>query len=356
MTKHLTIRLSLLLLLLFHTATVRAWSVTAVADANVAHAYLNNVASGSTADTKTDVTAIKLSNYYDKILTDLGLKENASGQSLYIRWYIENADGTLANIDGKLTPATTAKGHITDTQCLYWCSTLTTTPFNSANSAAILDLNYKNAGTVGQKVVALIAKIDNTNPLTTANGAVTAEPAKFQLKYSFRLVDQTNARACYITTDASHLTADQAYFTCSKNATYFDITADCESYKNNFSRLYLVDRATGQMIENSQDYITPIKTDWPILGAFYKTPQGQTFYSRTTATTNPQSLRITLPAGKTLSDIKVVRLYSDNNTGLVAGNLVNVNTKYPDYFVAQDPVAWSSVTEYTYKPYTFQHS
>lgn len=288
MTKHLTIRLSLLLLLLFHTATVRAWSVTAVADANVAHAYLNNVASGSTAKTKTDVTAIKLSNYYDKILTDLGLKENASGQSLYIRWYIENADGTLANIDGKLTPATTAKGHITDTQCLYWCSTLTTTPFNSANSAAILDLNYVNAGTVGQKVVALIAKIDNTNPITTANGAVTAEPAKFQLKYSFRLVDQTNAQACYITTDASHLTANQAYFTCSKNATYFDITADCESYKNNFSRLYLVDRATGQMIENSQDYITPIKTDWPILGAFYKTPQGQTFYSRTSATTNPK--------------------------------------------------------------------
>ena len=116
MTKHLTIRLSLLLLLLFHTATVRSWSVTAVADANVAHAYLNNVASGSIAETKTDVTAIKLSKYYDRILADLGLKENASGQSLYIRWYIENADGTLANIDGKLTPATTAKGHITDTQ------------------------------------------------------------------------------------------------------------------------------------------------------------------------------------------------------------------------------------------------
>lgn len=70
MTKHLTIRLSLLLLLLFHTATVRAWSVTAVADANVAHAYLNNVASGSTAKTKTDVTAITLSKYYARILTD----------------------------------------------------------------------------------------------------------------------------------------------------------------------------------------------------------------------------------------------------------------------------------------------
>ena len=354
MTKHLTIRLSLLLLLLFHTATVRAWSVTAVADANVAHAYLNNVASGSIAETKTDVTAIKLSKYYDKILADLGLKENASGQSLYIRWYIENADGTLANIDGKLTPATTGKGHITDTQCLYWCNTLTTTPFNSANSAAILDLNYKNAGTVGQKVVALIAKIDDTNPLTTANGAVTAEPAKFQLKYSFRLVDQTNARACYITTDASHLTANQTYFTCSKNATNFEITADGGYDK--FSRLYLVDRATGQMIENSQDYIAPVNTLWPVLGAFYKTPQGQTFYSRTTATTNAQSLRITLPAGKTVNDIKVVRLYSNNVDGLVAGNLVHVNKKYPDYFVAQDPVAWSSVTEYTYKPYTFQHS
>ena len=149
MTKHLTIRLSLLLLLLFHTATVRALSVTAVADANVAHAYLNNVASGSTANTKTDVTAIKLSNYYAKILADLGLKENASGQSLYIRWYIENADGTLANIDGKLTPATTDKGHITDTQCLYWCNTLSTTPFNSANKAAILDLNCRHCGPEG---------------------------------------------------------------------------------------------------------------------------------------------------------------------------------------------------------------
>ena len=354
MTKHLTIRLSLLLLLLFHTATVRALGVTAVADANVAHAYLNNVASGSIAETKTDVTAIKLSKYYDRILADLGLKENASGQSLYIRWYIENADGTLANIDGKLTPATTDKGHITDTQCLYWCSTLTTTPFNSANKAAILDLNYKNAGTVGQKVVALIAKIDNTDPLTTANGAVTAEPAKFQLKYSFRLVDQTNARACYITTDASHLTANQAYFTCSKNATNFEITADAGN--NKFSRLYLVDRTTGLMIENSQDYIAPVSTLWPVLGAFYKTPQGQTFYSRTTATTNAQSLRITLPAGKTVRDIKVVRLYSNDVNGLVAGNLVNVNTKYPDYFVAQDPGAWSSMTEYTYKPYAFQHS
>ena len=69
MTKHLTIRLSLLLLLLFHTATVHAWSVTAVADADVAHAYLNNVASGSTDNPKTDVTAITLSKYYAKILT-----------------------------------------------------------------------------------------------------------------------------------------------------------------------------------------------------------------------------------------------------------------------------------------------
>lgn len=359
MTKHLTIRLSLLLLLLFHTATVRAWSVTAVADANVAHAYLNNVASGSIAETKTDVTAIRLSKYYAKILTDLGLKENASGQSLYIRWYIENADGTLANIDGKLTPATTAKGHITDTQCLYWCNTLTTTPFNSANSAAILDLNYKNAGTVGQKVVALIAKIDNTNPLTTANGAVTAEPAKFQLKYSFRLVDQTNARACYITTDASHLTADQVNFNYKKNTTSFELPA-VNKDDGQFSRWYLVDRTTGQMIENSQDYMAPVKVDaWPTEGAYYKTPQGMTVYSRWDAVRFPPDMRITLPAGKTFSDIKVVCLYSNNVNGLVFGNSKNVNYKYPNYFVAQDPVAWTSVTEYTfthYDPVDFKHS
>lgn len=359
MTKHLTIRLSLLLLLLFHTATVRAWSVTAVADANVAHAYLNNVASGSIAETKTDVTAIKLSKYYTRILADLGLKENASGQSLYIRWYIENADGTLANIDGKLTPATTAKGHITDTQCLYWCSTLTTTPFNSANSAAILDLNYANAGTVGQKVVALIAKIDNTNPLTTANGAVTAEPAKFQLKYSFRLVDQTNARACYITTDASHLTANQVNFNYKKNTTSFELPAVNKDDRQ-FSRWYLVDRATGQMIENSQDYMAPVKVDaWPTEGAYYKTPQGMTVYSRWDAVRFPPDMRITLPAGKTFSDIKVVCLYSNNVNGLVFGNSKNVNYKYPDYFVAQDPEAWTSVTEYTftyYSPVDFKHS
>lgn len=359
MTKHLTIRLSLLLLLLFHTATVRALSVTAVADADVAHAYLNNVASGSTADTKTDVTAIKLSKYYTKILADLGLKENASGQSLYIRWYIENADGTLANIDGKLTPATTAKGHITDTQCLYWCSTLSTTPFASANKAAILDLNYKNAGTVGQKVVALIAKIDNTNPLTTANGAVTAEPAKFQLKYSFRLVDQTNARACYITTDASHLTANQVNFNYKKNTTSFELPAVNKDDRQ-FSRWYLVDRATGQMIENSQDYMAPVKVDaWPTEGAYYKTPQGMTVYSRWDAVRFPPDMRITLPAGKTFSDIKVVCLYSNNVNGLVFGNSKNVNTKYPDYFVAQDPEAWTSVTEYTftyYSPVNFKHS
>lgn len=361
MTKHLTIRLSLLLLLLFHTATVRAWSVTAVADANVAHAYLNNVASGSTAETKTDVTAIKLSKYYDRILADLGLKENASGQSLYIRWYIENADGTLANIDGKLTPATTAKGHITDTQCLYWCSTLTTTPFNSANSAAILDLNYVNAGTVGQKVVALIAKIDDTNPLTTANGAVTAEPAKFQLKYSFRLVDQTNAKACYITTDASHLKANQVNFNYKKNTTSFELPTFDNDKGNQFSRWYLVDRATGQMIENSQDYMAPAKTGWAIEGAFYKTPQGTTIYPRTDATSYESNLHITitLPAGKTFNDIKVVRLYSNNVTGLVYGNSKDVNHKYPDYFVAQDPEAWTSVTEYTftyYSPVDFKHS
>lgn len=361
MTKHLTIRLSLLLLLLFHTATVRAWSVTAVADANVAHAYLNNVASGSIAETKTDVTAIKLSKYYTRILADLGLTENASGQSLYIRWYIENADGTLANIDGKLTPATTAKGHITDTQCLYWCSTLTTTPFNSANSAAILDLNYVNAGTVGQKVVALIAKIDDTNPLTTANGAVTAEPAKFQLKYSFRLVDQTNAKACYITTDASHLKANQVNFNYKKNTTSFELPTFDNDKGNQFSRWYLVDRATGQMIENSQDYMAPAKTGWAIEGAFYKTPQGTTIYPRTDATSYESNLHITitLPAGKTFNDIKVVRLYSNNVTGLVYGNSKDVNHKYPDYFVAQDPEAWTSVTEYTftyYSPVDFKHS
>lgn len=359
MTKHLTIRLSLLLLLLFHTATTRALSVTAVADADVAHAYLNNVASGSTANTKTDVTAIRLSKYYDRILADLGLKENASGQSLYIRWYIENADGTLANIDGKLTPATTDKGHITDTQCLYWCNTLTTTPFNSANSAAILDLNYANAGTVGQKVVALIAKIDNTNPLTTANGAVTAEPAKFQIKYSFRLVDQTNARACYITTDASHLTANQVNFNYKKNTTSFELPA-VNKDDGQFSRWYLVDRTTGQMIENSQDYMAPVKVDaWPTEGAYYKTPQGMTVYSRWDAVRFPPDMRITLPAGKTFSDIKVVCLYSNNVNGLVFGNSKNVNTKYPDYFVAQDPEAWTSVTEYTftyYSPVNFKHS
>lgn len=357
MTKHLTIRLSLLLLLLFHTATVRALSVTAVADANVAHAYLNNVASGSTANTKTDVTAIKLSNYYAKILADLGLKENASGQSLYIRWYIENADGTLANIDGKLTPATTAKGHITDTQCLYWCNTLSTTPFNSANKAAILDLNYRNAGTVGQKVVALIAKIDDTNPLTTANGAVTAEPAKFQLKYSFRLVDQTNARACYITTDASHLKANQVSFYYQKNTTKRVLPA--VTGDKHFSRWYLVDRATGQMIENSQDYMAPVNTSWAIEGAYYKTPQGMTVYPRQSATYSPPNMRITLPAGKTFNDIKVVCLSSNNVNGLVAGNLVNVNNEYPDYFVAQDPEAWNSVTEYTftyYDPVDFKHT
>lgn len=361
MTKHLTIRLSLLLLLLFHTATVRAWSVTAVADANVAHAYLNNVASGSTADTKTDVTAIKLSNYYARILADLGLTENASGQSLYIRWYIENADGTLANIDGKLTPATTAKGHITDTQCLYWCSTLTTTPFNSANKAAILDLNYVNAGTVGQKVVALIAKIDDTNPLTTANGAVTAEPAKFQLKYSFRLVDQTNARACYITTDASHLTADQVNFNYKKNTTSFELPTFVKDEAGRFSRWYMVDRATGQMIENSPNYIKPTTTNSVHLGAFYNTPQGLTVRPSTDATYYAANLHITitLPAGKTFNDIKVVRLYSNNVTGLVYGNSKDVNHKYPDYFVAQDPEAWTSVTEYTftyYSPVDFKHS
>lgn len=361
MTKHLTIRLSLLLLLLFHTATVRAWSVTAVADANVAHAYLNNVASGSIAETKTDVTAIKLSKYYTRILADLGLTENASGQSLYIRWYIENADGTLANIDGKLTPATTDKGHITDTQCLYWCSTLTTTPFNSANSAAILDLNYKNAGTVGQKVVALIAKIDNTNPLTTANGAVTAEPAKFQLKYSFRLVDQTNARACYITTDASHLTADQVNFTYKKNTTSFELPTFVKDEAGRFSRWYMVDRTTGQMIENSPNYIKPTTTSSVHLGAFYNTPQGLTVRPSTDATYYAANLHITitLPAGKTFSDIKVVRLYSDNVNGLVSGNKKHVNYTYPNYFVAQDPEAWTSVTEYTFTHYNlvdFKHS
>lgn len=357
MTKHLTIRLSLLLLLLFHTATTRALSVTAVADADVAHAYLNNVASGSTANPKTDVTAIKLSKYYTKILADLGLTENASGQSLYIRWYIENADGTLANIDGKLTPATTAKGHITDAQCLYWCNTLSATPFASANSAAILDLNYRNAGTVGQKVVALIAKIDDTNRLTTANGAVTAEPAKFQLKYSFRLVDQTNARACYITTDASHLTANQVSFNYKKNTTSFELPAGTGG--NQFSRWYMVDRATGQMIENSQDYMAPAKTGWAIEGVYYKTPKGMTVYPRSSATSYPPNMRITLPAGKTFRDIKVVRLYSNNVNGLVAGNLDSVNYKYPNYFVAQDPEAWTSVTEYTftyYSPVDFKHS
>ena len=346
MTKHIIHRLSLLLLLLLHIATAHALSVTAVADADVEHAYLNNVASGSTATTKSNVTTISLSTYYAKILTDLGLTESASGQQLYIRWYIENSDGTLADINGKLTPATAGKGHVTDTQCLYWCSALSSVPFAAANKAAILDLRYENAGTVGQKVVALIAKMGDDNPLTTADGAVTAEPAHFQLKYSFRLVDQTNAGECYITTSAN-LPVPQyvSYYDSSINTLTLKVLDKDAS--NTFTRFYLVDRSTGGIIKDSQDCFNYTTDNWASIGTFYNTPYGMTVYTRSSASSKPGTLRITLPKGKSLKDISIVKLQG-GISGLVAGNVNHVNNLYTDYFVAQDPTTFTSMTVYSY--------
>lgn len=366
MTKHIIHRLSLLLLLLLHIATAHALSVTAVADTDVEHAYLNNVASGSTATTKSNVTTISLSTYYAKILTDLGLTESASGQQLYIRWYIENADGTLADINGKLTPATAGKGHVTDTQCLYWCSALSSVPFAAANKAAILDLRYENAGTVGQKVVALIAKMGDDNPLTTADGAVTAEPAHFQLKYSFRLVDQTNAQACYIANNTLPNSKSTQTLNASPYAT--TITLTTHSGMNKMARWYVVDKATNQPVDNctySYETITDWNMQWPRPGCFYQTPYGMTVYSRSTTTSSPGSISITLPSGLCMKDVNIIVLFCDNTnnaTGLVVGNISpvssNPNTnKYPDYFVAQDPDTWSSAIIYNgLMPYAFQHS
>ena len=116
-----------------------------MADASVTTLYKRYVASGKTATPSSDVTALRLGDYYNKILSDPGLTENADGQSLYIRWYLENADGTLAQTDGKLTSANTNGGQVDITNGLYWCSQMSALKFTSANAANILNVNYENA-------------------------------------------------------------------------------------------------------------------------------------------------------------------------------------------------------------------
>lgn len=330
--------ISLLLMLACHLSA-RALTVTAVSDEQVDHAYLNNVASGSTAKTSSQTTAINLSTYYAKILSDLGLTENAAGQQIYVRWYVENADGSLADVNNFLSPATASAGHSADSQCLYWLQSLATSrPFTSANAAAILNVNLTNASAVGMKVVALIAKIDDTNPITTADGAVTAEPAHFQLKYSFRIVDQTNAQECYITT--KNLPTRQKVRITDESATSYTVTTG-----NAFTRIYMIDKSTGEILENCQNYINYVTTNWAAIGCFYKTPYGLTAYARSEASGTPGNVVVTLPEGKTWKDVIIVRLQGAID-GIVAGNLSNVNTKYPNYFVAQDPTAFTSRTEY----------
>lgn len=329
---------SLLLMLAFHLSA-QALTVTAVSDEQVDHAYLNNVASGSTAKTSSQTTAINLSTYYAKILSDLGLTENAAGQQIYVRWYVENADGTLANVNDFLTPATASAGHSADSQCLYWLQSLATScPFTSANSAAILNVNLKNASTVGMKVVALIAKIDDTNPITTADGAVTAEPAHFQLKYTFRIVDQTNAQSCYITT--KNLPTRQKVRITDESATSYTVTTG-----NAFTRIYMIDKSTGEILENCQNYINYVTSNWAAIGCFYKTPYGLTAYARTEASGSPGDVKVTLPAGKTWKDVIIVRLQGATD-GIVAGNIADVSHTYPNYFVAQDPTSFTNRTEY----------
>lgn len=362
MIRHFLSHIFSLLLLFCTCIPASAITITAVDDAQVEHAYLNNVASESTLPTAaypaknqaaSATTRINLGNYYAQILTALGLSENAAGQQLYIRWYIENADGTLADLNGKLSATTTGKGHIADTQCLYWTSSLSTTPLTSANAAAVLNVSFQNASVVGQKVVALIAKLDDTNTITTADGAVTAEPAHFQLKYIFRLVDQTNANDCYIV-NPNLPVATQNHILCSPSTT--TLTYNTPTGNDIFTRWYVVNKATGNIVDNCADWFSSVDTNWVRIGTFCKTPYGMTVFSRATATSNPGGIRLTVPTGEVLSDYKVVMIQGSANStsGLVAGNIAPKNEKYPNYFVAQDPSTITNVTEYIYeKPHDF---
>ena len=331
------------------------FDINSVNDADVNLCRTFNLAPGYT-DNNATTTKVYLANYYDKIISDIGLtNDNAAQHKIYIRWYVENADGILCTPEGAISPAmSTTAGHVSLSKGLYWYSEMSSMTFNSGNKTALLNLNYADQGTLGKRIVMLVANADDdTNPLTLTNGSVSAEPAHFQLKYIFRLVDQTTAQANYVTTPFTG-TATQQIFSCSRTATSFELPT--LNGADQFQRWYLVNKNTGKMIANGQQYFTNVNTNWAVNGAFYKTPQGITVYSRTTASSNPGNLRITLPEGLTLNDIKVVCLYSNNINGLIAGNITNVNQLYTNYFVAQDPVAWTSMTEYTYKPYGFEHS
>lgn len=128
-----------------------------------------------------------------------------------------------------------------------------------------------------------------------------------------------------------------------------DISANTDYIANgNFQRWYFVDAKTGQMVENSAQFMQWTTDNWAAIGCFYRSEYGLCVYLRGSASSYPGSVRLSLPTGyKSWSEVKLVVLAASSTDGVTAENVDNVNKLYTNFKVTSDPTTWSAAYLFT---------
>ena len=128
-----------------------------------------------------------------------------------------------------------------------------------------------------------------------------------------------------------------------------EISANKDNITNGeFQRWYFIDAQTGQMVGNSAQFMDWTTTNWASKGCFYRSEYGLCVYLRSSASTFPGNVRLTLPTGYTSwSEVKLVVLAASSIAGVTAENLTNVNELYTDFKVTSDPTTWTTAYSYS---------
>ena len=141
-----------------------------------------------------------------------------------------------------------------------------------------------------------------------------------------------------------------AYTDCSVNLVgSSDISANTDNITNgNFQRWYFIDAQTGEMVKNSAQFMEWTTTNWAAKGCFYRSEYGLCVYPRSTASSIPGDVRLSLPTGyKSWSEVKLVILAASSTNGVTAENMSPVNQLYPNFKVTSDPTTWTAAYLYT---------
>ena len=141
-----------------------------------------------------------------------------------------------------------------------------------------------------------------------------------------------------------------AYTDCSVSQSgSSDISANDEFIPNGiFQRWYFIDASTGEMVKNSAQFMQWTTTNWAAIGCFYRSEYGLCVYRRSSASSTPGYVRLSLPTGyKSWSEVKLVVLAASSDAGVTAENMVNVNHLYTNFKVTSDPTTWSAAYLFT---------